>query len=140
MNHQSGRTLQETRTTLAPAEVLAAATRFFAGRQGIYAAFVERESATHVNLRGQGGEEIVVGVAADPAGGATRVTGSSYLFDMQVARFLATLPRAAASAPVDAGPTDAGEGGRAAPTPPGGATVAPPAPAGVGAKAGGSPA
>jgi len=30
-------------------------------------------------------------IAASPANGATRVTGSTYLFDQQVARFLATL-------------------------------------------------
>ena len=43
MNYQLGRTLQETHTTLAPAEVLEAAKRFFARRQGIYAAFLEKE-------------------------------------------------------------------------------------------------
>ena len=91
MNHQASRTLQETRTTLAPADVLAAAKQFFARRNSIYAAYVEKEGPTFVNLRGMGGEEIVVAVA--PADEGTRVSASSYLFDQQIARFLATLPR-----------------------------------------------
>ncbi|MDF1502155.1 hypothetical protein [Roseisolibacter sp. H3M3-2] len=90
MNYQLGRTLQETFTTLPPEEVLAAAKRFFARRQGIYAAFVEKEGPTFVNLRGQGGEEVLIGVLAAERG--TRVTGSTYIFDQQVARFFATLP------------------------------------------------
>lgn len=90
MSNQQRRTLQHTRTSLAPAEVLAAAKTYFARRQGIYAAFPEKEGPTFVNLRGQGGEEIVIGVRTDADG--TEVTGSSYLFDQQVARFLATLP------------------------------------------------
>jgi len=87
--------MQEYRTSLAPAAVLAAAKAFFGRRNSIYSAFLEQESERHVTLRGQGGEEIVIAVAADSSG--TRVTGSSYLFDQQVARFLATLPAAAAS-------------------------------------------
>lgn len=90
MHHQQRRTLQQTRTSLAPADVLAAAKGFFARRNGIYAAFPEKEGPTFVSLRGQGGEEIVIGVAAD--GDGAQVTGSSYLFDQQIARFLATLP------------------------------------------------
>ena len=39
-HQQSSRTLQETVTTLAPAEVLAAAKTFFARRNPIYAAFL----------------------------------------------------------------------------------------------------
>jgi hypothetical protein len=42
-----------------------------------------------VTLRGQGGEEVVI--AAIPGAGETRVTGSTYLFDQQIARFFATL-------------------------------------------------
>ncbi len=99
MNRQYGRTLQDTVTTLPGAEVLAAAKRFFSGRQGIYVAFVEKEGPTHVNLRGQGGEEILVGTAAG-ADGVTTVTGSTYLHDMQVARFLSTLPPAPEAPPV----------------------------------------
>ncbi|MBK6458580.1 MAG: hypothetical protein IPF87_21280 [Gemmatimonadetes bacterium] len=87
------RTMQEMRTTLAPADVLAAAKEFFSRRINIYAAFPEQESAAHLTLRGQGGEEIVIG--AIPRDGATLVTGASYMFDAQVSRFLSTLPRAA---------------------------------------------
>ena len=83
-------TLQECLTTLPPDQVLAAAKNFFARRQGIYSAFLDREGPGFATFRGQGGEEIVIGVAA--AQGGTRVTGSTYLFDMQVARFFATLP------------------------------------------------
>jgi hypothetical protein len=86
---QRNRTLQETTTSLGPAEVLAAAKDFFARQTGVYAAFPEQESKSHVSLRGQGGEEIVV--AAVPGAGGTQVTGSTYLFDQQVARFFATL-------------------------------------------------
>jgi hypothetical protein len=84
------RTLLEARTSLAPDTVLGAAKEFFARRNSIYAAFVEQESARHLSLRGQGGEEIVIGVIPDGAG--TRVTGSSYMFDAQVSRFFAMLP------------------------------------------------
>lgn len=90
MFNQQRRTLQHTRTSLAPAEVLASAKGFFARRNGIYAAFPEKEGPTYVSMRGQGGEEIVIGVVPD--GDGAQVTGSSYLFDQQVARFLATLP------------------------------------------------
>jgi hypothetical protein len=86
---QRNRTLQETITSHSPAEVLRAAKDFFARQTGIYAAFPEQESTTHVTLRGQGGEEVVI--AAIPGAGETKVTGSTYLFDPQVARFFATL-------------------------------------------------
>lgn len=145
MNRQYGRTIQDTCTTLAPADVLAAAKRFFAGRQGIYAAFPEKEGPTYVDLRGQGGEEVVIGVAPDPRG--TRVTGSSYLFDMQVARFLGSLPQApdaapASDAPVDALAPDAQGVQTSDAAPPAGAVVQPPppAPAAGSARPGGSPA
>lgn len=92
MNQQSTRTLQEAHTSLAPHEVLAAAKRFFGSRPGIYSAFIEQESPTHVSLRGQGGEEVVVGVRT--VGGHTAVSGSTYMFDQQVQRFFATLPPA----------------------------------------------
>lgn len=83
-------TLQEQVTTLAPAEVLSQAKAFFSRHIGIYAAFLEREGPNHATFRGQGGEELIIGTAAAPNG--TRVTGSTYLFDAQVARFFATLP------------------------------------------------
>ena len=139
MNHQYGRTLQDTVTTLAPAEVLVEAKRFFATRPGIYAAFPEKEGPTFVSMRGQGGEEVIVGVTSDPRG--TRVSGSSYLFDMQVARFLGTLPAAPEAAPVEELPVTPDlltpDG-----APPGGASVTPPpvAPTATAARVGGSPA
>ncbi len=86
---QRNRTLQETTTSHTPAEVLRSAKDFFARQTGIYAAFPEQESKTHVTMRGQGGEEVVI--AAVPGAGATNVTGSTYLFDQQIARFFATL-------------------------------------------------
>lgn len=86
---QRNRTLQETTTSHSPAEVLRSAKDFFTRQTGIYAAFPEQESKTHVTLRGQGGEEVVI--AAIPGTGQTRVTGSTYLFGPQVARFFATL-------------------------------------------------
>ena len=88
--NQTQRTLQEYRTTLPPREVLDRAKRFFARRNGIYSAFLEKEGPTFVTMRGQGGEEVVIGTSPIPEG--TLVTGSTYLFDMQVARFFATLP------------------------------------------------
>lgn len=89
-HHQSNSTLQRARTSLAPSAVLDKAEAFFSSRSAVYAAFVETRSDHHVVLRGQGGEEITI--AAHPGEGATEVTGSSYMFDAQVARFLSTLP------------------------------------------------
>jgi hypothetical protein len=86
-------TLQEANTPLSGAEVLALAKQFFANRPSIYSTFIDKEASSFCSFRGQGGEEIIIGVA-DAPGGGTRVTGSSYLFDMQVARFLTTLPPA----------------------------------------------
>ena len=60
----------------------------------LYATFIEQEGPGYVTLRGQGGEEIVI--AATEKDGATLVTGSTYLFDMQVARFFTILPAAQA--------------------------------------------
>lgn len=88
--NQSQRTVQEYRTTLSPADVLASAKTFFMRRSSLYAAFLDRDGPTFVSFRGQGTEELVI--AAAPHEGATRVTGSTYLFDMQVARFFTTLP------------------------------------------------
>ena len=96
-------TLQELLTPLAPDhevacfihlaldDVLARAMKFFAYRNPLYAAFPEKQGPGFATFRGQGGEEIVI--AAAPKDGATLVTGSTYLFEMQVARFLSTLPR-----------------------------------------------
>lgn len=96
MNTQR-RNLLEHRTTLEPKRVLDAARSFFSTRNSLYAAFIEQEGPTHVTMRGQGGEELVIGVAAAPDG-LTLVTGSSYLFDAQISRFFATLPPAPATA------------------------------------------
>ena len=87
---KSRTTTQERTTTLPPDEVLARARSFFSKRSSLYAAFLDKEGPGFVTFRGQGGEEIVIGTAA--ANGATRVTGSTYLFDMQVSRFLDSLP------------------------------------------------
>jgi hypothetical protein len=84
------KTLQEMLTPLAPKDVLARANTFFTQRNPLYAAFLEQEGPSHSTFRGQGGEEIVI--AAAPKGGATLVTGSTYLFEMQLARFFSTLP------------------------------------------------
>ena len=90
------RTLLEYRTSLDPKNVLDAARSFFTRRNSLYAAFIEQEGPTHVTLRGQGGEELVIAASATPGG--TLVTGSSYLFDAQIARFFSTLPPAQATA------------------------------------------
>jgi hypothetical protein len=95
MNIQKDRTLQEARTSLGVAEVIAAAKTFFVRRNSLYAAFVEREGPGYVSLRGMGGEEVLIAAIAAEDGQGTRVTGSTYMFDQQVARFLATLPPAA---------------------------------------------
>jgi hypothetical protein len=92
MHQQSSRQLQEQLTSLSVADVLAAAARFFAQRGGIYTAFVEKQGPSHVVLRGQGGEEIAIAARVTDAG--TAVSGSSYLFDQQIARFLSSLPPA----------------------------------------------
>jgi hypothetical protein len=93
----SQRTLQETTTSLSGAEVLSQAKMFFTSRSSIYATFLDMEGPGHCTFRGQGGEEIVIGVAPAPEGNGTSVRGSSYLFDMQVARFFSTLPPVSAS-------------------------------------------
>jgi hypothetical protein len=92
MNQQSSRQLQERSTSLPIAQVLDEAVRFFSRQSGIYSAFPEKRSAAHVMLRGQGGEEIAI--AGREVGGVTIVSGSTYLFDQQVARFLDALPPA----------------------------------------------
>ena len=88
------RTLQETRTTLPPAEVLDAAKEFFTRRNSLYAAFIEQEGPTHISMRGQGGEELVIAATTPSGGGPTLVSGSTYLFDAQVSRFFSILPPA----------------------------------------------
>ncbi len=82
----------ETTTSLDPAGVIARAKTFFATRVPATGAFAEAESAGHVVLRGQGGEEVIIAPKAVPGGSAVR--GSSLLFGQQVKRFLTTLPPA----------------------------------------------
>lgn len=89
---QQSRTLQQTLTALPPAEVIAAAKKFFTRRNSIYTAFLEREGPTYASFRGQGGEELIIGVAPAAGGPGTSVTGSTYMFDQQIARFFSTLP------------------------------------------------
>ena len=84
----------ETITTLSPADVLSRAATFFAERVPANAAYPEKQGATWIVLRGQGGEEI--SLAAMAAGGVTKVRGSTLFFDQAVARFLSTLPTPAA--------------------------------------------
>jgi hypothetical protein len=91
----SQNTVQETTTSLPPAEVLARAKRFFPNRPSLYAAFLDKDGEGYCTFRGQGGEEIVIAATPANVAGATRVTGSTYLFDMQIARFFSTLPPAA---------------------------------------------
>ena len=58
-------------TTLDGAEVIRRAKQFFAERVPMQAAFPEKEGATFLTLRGQGGEEIAIAVMPTPEG--TRV-------------------------------------------------------------------
>jgi len=90
------RTVQECTTSLSGDEVLKRAKTFFATRPSIYSAFIDKEGPGFCSFRGQGGEEIVIATSPSPSGTGTRVTGSSYLFDMQIARFFATLTPVAA--------------------------------------------
>jgi hypothetical protein len=84
----------EYETSLGPAEVLERAKSFFQSRVPATGAFLEAESARHVVLRGQGGEEIVIATAAAAGRLGTSVRGSTLLFDQQVKRFFSTLPPA----------------------------------------------
>ena len=88
--NQTQRTLQEYHTTLPPADVIARAKQFFSRHVNIYAAFIEREGPGYVGFRGQGNEEVLIGAVEKD--GATLVTGTTYLYDMHVARFFTTLP------------------------------------------------
>lgn len=98
MNIQEDRTLQETLTSLSVPDVITAAKTFFARRNSLYAAYAEKEGPSFVSLRGQGGEEVVIGAVPAREGTGTRVTGSTYMFDQQVARFFSTLPPVAQAA------------------------------------------
>lgn len=82
----------ETTTSLAGAEILARAKRFFQERVPGSAAFPEREGPTWLTLRGQGGEEVALATVA--IAGGTRVRASTLFFDQAVGRFFSTLPAA----------------------------------------------
>ncbi len=82
--------VHEVVTALEGAEVLRRATRFFAERVPMQAAYPEKQGPGFLTLRGQGGEEIAMAVA--PVLGGTRVRASTLLFDQTVDRFLSTLP------------------------------------------------
>jgi len=86
-------TVQEAITDLPAPDVLARAKTFFSSRPSLYSTFLDKEGPGFCSFRGQGGEEVIVAAAPAPEGG-TRVTGSTYLFDMQLARFFTTLPPA----------------------------------------------
>jgi len=86
----------ERTTSLSAPEVLNRAREFFAERVPHQAAFPEHEGPSHLVLRGQGGEEVVV--STFPDGPATRVRGSTLLFDQALDRFLSTLPTVEESA------------------------------------------
>lgn len=90
MHQQSTRQLQECTTTLPLDAVLDRAVAHFGTSGGVYSAFLEHRGPTHVVLRGQGGEEIVIGGSAIPGGSS--VSGSTYLFDQQIAHFFDNLP------------------------------------------------
>jgi len=97
MHQQSARQLQDRLTSMSVVAVLDAATQFFARGSGVYSAFLEKRSPTHVALRGQGGEELVIAARETDAG--TAVSGSSYLFDQRITRFLSSLPPVPAVVP-----------------------------------------
>lgn len=82
--------VHETTTSLPGPEVLARAKRFFAERVPHTAAFPEAEGPTYLVLRGQGGEEVALAVVGEA--GATRVRGSTLMFDQAIGRFFSTLP------------------------------------------------
>lgn len=117
MHNQSNRQLQERLTSLPVPEVLAAATRFFARQSGVYSAFIEKQGPSHVVLRGQGGEEVVIAARETDAG--ILVTGSTYLFDAQVARFLGSLTPVNGDASAEGTPPEVASESLAAPSTPG---------------------
>lgn len=88
--------VHEALTSLEPADILVRAKRFFAERVPHNAAYPEQEGPAFLTLRGQGGEEIAIAIAAETGG--QRVRGSTLFFDQALARFLHTLPRAVTEA------------------------------------------
>jgi hypothetical protein len=86
--------IHTTTVSLPPADVLARAKEFFAERVPANAAFVEKQGPNFLNLRGQGGEELVIGAWEDKEKGVTRVRASTLFFDQALDRFFSTLPLA----------------------------------------------
>jgi hypothetical protein len=86
--------IHSTTVSLPPADVLARAKEFFAERVPANSAFVEKQGPNFVNLRGQGGEEVVIGAWPDADKGVTRVRASTLFFDQALDRFFSTLPLA----------------------------------------------
>jgi hypothetical protein len=84
--------IHTTSVLLPPAEVLSRAKIFFAERVPANSAFVEKEGPSFLNLRGQGGEELVISAWPDQA--VTRVRASTLFFDQAIDRFFSTLPLA----------------------------------------------
>ena len=86
--------IHTTTVSLPPADVLARAEQFFAERVPANSAFVEKQGPNFLNLRGQGGEELVISAWADQATSVTRVRASTLFFDQALDRFFSTLPLA----------------------------------------------
>ena len=82
--------IHSTTVALQPEDILTRAKRFFADRVPASSAFLEKEGAGFVVLRGQGGEEIVIRAAAGDGGSTVRA--STLFFDQALDRFLTTLP------------------------------------------------
>ena len=77
-------------TSVPAPDVLTRARAFFAERVPHHAAYPEKEGPTFLTLRGQGGEEVAISVAA--VGGVTKIRASTLFFDQALDRFLSTLP------------------------------------------------
>lgn len=86
--------IHTTTVSLPPADVLARARDFFAERVPASSAFVEKQGPNFLNLRGQGGEELVISAWEDKEKGVTRVRASTLFFDQALDRFFSTLPLA----------------------------------------------
>ena len=82
--------IHTTSVSLPPAEVLSRAKDFFAERVPASSAFVEKEGPTFLNLRGQGGEELVISAWQDQA--VTHIRAATLFFDQAIDRFFSTLP------------------------------------------------
>lgn len=90
MHQQFSSQIQERTTSLELQDVLNRAIAFFGRSGGVYCAYLERRGPTHVAMRGQGNEEVII--AGSPIEGGSAITGSTYFYDQQVALFLDNLP------------------------------------------------